>query len=127
MGIVGIAGVALFSAMLILLLRELRGGVAPPVRLAATLVLFGMALSLYAPLVGRIEALFSLSGAGEYAAVILRATGIALICELTASICRDLGEGGVAEGVLLFGRLEILLLALPFLDELLKIAEELLK
>ena len=47
-----------------------------------------------------------------------------LVAELAAGFCRDLGEGSVADGVLLFGKLEILLLALPLIDELLKIIGE---
>ena len=58
---------------------------------------------------------------------VLRALGIALICELTALFCRDLGENTLAEGVQLFGKLEILILSLPLLDKVLEMAKELLQ
>lgn len=122
-----VAGCALLAVMLILVLRELRPGFAPPVRLAATLVLTGAALLLYAPVVLRIHTLMEGSGAAAYATPLLRALGIALICELTASFCRDLGENTVAQGVQLFGKLEILVLALPLVDQILEIAKELLQ
>ncbi|MBQ8357813.1 MAG: stage III sporulation AC/AD family protein [Clostridia bacterium] len=127
MGIVQIAGVALLSVALILCVRELRADLAPPTRLAAALLLFGAALALYAPVLARMQSLFSLSGAADYATPILRAAGIALICEFTASFCRDLGENTVANGVLLFGKLEILVLCVPLVDDVLEIAKELLK
>ena len=127
MSLFSLAGIALLAAMLILLLRELRPAFIPPVRLAATLVLIGAALALYAPVLSRIEALFSQTGAGEYLDTVLRALGIALICELTALFCRDLGENTLAEGVQLFGKLEILVLSLPLLDKVLEIAKELLQ
>lgn len=126
MGIVQVAGVGILSVMLILCVKELRGGFAPPLRLASTLVLVGAALALYLPAVERIRTLFSVSGASEYAAAILRAAGIALICELSASFCRDLGENTVANGILLFGKLEILVLSLPLVDTVLEMARELL-
>ena len=126
MGIVQIAGIALLSVVLILCVRELRASLALPARLSAVLVLTGAALLLYAPVLERIRALFSLSGAADYATPILRATGIALICEFTAGICRDMGEGTVASGVQLFGRIEILVLCLPLVDTVLEIAKELL-
>lgn len=122
-----IAGAALLFAILILLLREWRPTMAPPLRLAATLVLFSAALTLYAPILTRIHTLFSLSEKTDLATPLLRAAGIALIIEFTASFCRDMGENTVAEGVSLFGKLEILLLSLPLLDALIAIAEELLK
>lgn len=127
MGIVQIAGVALLCVALILCLKELRATLAFPARLAATLLLFGAALALYIPVLDRIQVLFALSDAVDFATPILRAAGIALICEITASFCRDLGENTVANGVLLFGKLEILVLSLPLLDDVLEIAKELLK
>ena len=100
MGILSLSGVALLAAMSILLLRELRPSFAAPVRLAASVILLD---------------------------VILRALGIALVCELTASFCRDLGESTLAEGVQLFGKLEILVLSLPLLDKVMEMAKELLR
>jgi len=127
MQIAAIAGAALLAVILILTLRELRATLALPARLAATLLLVGAALALFAPILTRVRALFTLAGEPDYATVILRATGIALICELTATFCRDLGEGTVAEGVLLFGKLEILVLCLPLMDAVLDVAKELLQ
>ena len=127
MGIVQIAGLALLCVELILCLKEMRASLAFPARLAAAILLFGAALALYIPVLERIRALFSLSGAVDFATPILSAAGIALICELTASFCRDLGENTVANGVLLFGKLEILVLCLPLVDDVLEIAKELLK
>ncbi len=127
MGILQVAGIALLAAMLILLLRELRAATAPPVRLVTTLVLFGAALGLYAPVLARLQTLFALGDGGELATAVLRAVGIGLICEFSATFCRDLGENTVAEGVLLFGKLEILVLALPLIDYLIEIVGELLK
>ena len=85
------------------------------------------ALVLYAPVLGRIRTLFTQTGAGEYADIVLRALGIALICELTAVFCRDLGENTLADGVQLFGKLEILVLSLPLVDKVLEMAKELLQ
>ena len=127
MQITAVAGAALLCVILILTLRELRASLALPARLAATLMLVGAALALLAPILLRVRELFVLAGEPEYATVILRATGIALICELTASFCRDLGEGTVAEGVLLFGKLEILVLCLPLMNAVLDVAKELLQ
>ena len=127
MGVLQITGVALLAAMLILCVRELRATMALPIRLAATLLMISASILLYGPVVERLRTLFSLAGAGEYATPILRATGIALICEFAASICRDLGENTLGSGVLLFGKLEILVLCLPLVDAVLEIAKELLK
>ena len=126
MGIWQISGVALLAAISVLLLRELRTGLQVAVRVVAALVLFGAALLLYLPVVERIRSLFSLVEGRELATPILRAVGISLVAELTASVCLEMGERTIADGVLLFGRLEILLLALPMVEELAALAGELL-
>lgn len=127
MSIFSLSGIALLTAMLILMLKELRPAFVAPMRLAATLLLLGAALTLYAPVLSRIQSLFVQTGAQEYMDVVLRALGIALICELSALFCRDLGEQTLALGVQLFGKMEILVLSLPLLDKVLEMAKELLQ
>lgn len=126
MGAVELSGVALLAAMMILLLREWRPTMAVPLRLGVVLLLTVAAVGLFVPVVSRVRALLSLAPEEALTAPILRAAGVALISELTAGFCRDLGENSVAEGVLLFGRLEILVLCLPLVDALIDIAGELL-
>ena len=126
MGVVGTAGVALLSAMLLLLLRELRPATAPPLRLAVSLFFFGGALALLSPALSRLRGLMALSEGEDYAGILLTAVGVALIAELAAGLCRDLGEGSVADGLLFFGRAEILLLSLPLVDQLIDLAREML-
>ena len=126
MGAVELSGVALLSVMMILLLREWRPTMAVPLRLGVVLLLTVAAVGLFEPVVSRVRALLSFAPEGALTAPLLRAAGVALISELSASFCRDLGENSVAEGVLLFGRLEILVLCLPLVDALIDIAGELL-
>ena len=125
MNIVSVAGVAILGAILLLLLRELRPAVAYPTRTAALLVLIGASVALILPIVARIRSLLS-GGETTQTEVILRALGVAMIAELAASFCRDLGEETLAEGVLFFGKAEILFLSLPLLEAVLSLAKELL-
>ncbi len=127
MSVVQLSGCALLSAAVILLLRTLRAELAPLARAAAVIALFGAALALYLPVLNGMRQLFALADGTDLAAPLLRATGIALVTELTATVCRELGENGVSEGVMLFGKLEILVLSLPFISAVLDLAKELLK
>ena len=127
MSLLSLSGIALLAAMLITFLRELRPSFVPFLRLGTTVVLMGAALLLYTPILARVKVLFSQTGAGEYMDTVLRALGIAILCELTAMLCRDLGENSLAQGIQLFGKLEILVLSLPLLDKVLEMAKELLQ
>ena len=46
--------------------------------------------------------------------------------QYVADICRESGESAAASGVETVGKLEILLLSLPLIDEILRVAERLL-
>ena len=90
-------------------------------------VLFGIsALSAAAPLVRYLEELLELNGLTDYATVLLKALGIAVLTQSCADICRECGESAAASGVELAGRVELLLLALPLMGELLESARQLL-
>ncbi len=122
-----IAGVALLAVMLLTLIRELRPSFAPPFRLCASVLLLGAGVALLAPIVTEIRALLTASDAGELGSIVLRALGIAMICELAASFCEDMGEQTIARCVSAFGKWEILVLCIPLVDKVLDLAKELLQ
>lgn len=127
MGVLQVAGVALIACMLLLVLRELRPTLLPPVRLAFTVVLVGAACTMLYPVVAQLKALLAESSDTALVTLLLRALGIAMICELCASFCEDLGEGALARGVELFGKMELLILTLPLLERIVELAKELLQ
>lgn len=122
-----IAGVALLAVMVVVLLRELRPSLVPPLRLCASVILLGAGIALLAPIVEQMRSLLAASEAGELGGIVLRALGIAMICELTASFCEDMGEQTIARCVSTFGKWEILVLCIPLVDKVLDLAKELLQ
>ena len=55
---------------------------------------------------------------GEHTAAMIRATGIAMLSEFGAQLCRDAGESALAGRVELAGRVTLLGIAVPLLAEL---------
>lgn len=121
-----ICGGALLCVVAIAALRQLGRDGALPLQWLGILLLTGAGLALMQPIVAFAGELAAESGVGEMASLLLRALGIALLCQLCADLCRQSGEGSIASGVEMAGRVQILLLALPKLDELLTAAQELL-
>lgn len=122
-----IAGVALLAVIALALLRELRPTLLPSLRLCASVVLLGAGIALLAPIVTQIRALLAASDAGELGGIVMRALGIAMISELAASFCEDMGEQTIARCVSTFGKWEILVLCIPLVDKVLQLAKELLQ
>ncbi len=62
------------------------------------------------------------TGAAEHIKLLLKAAGLAFLTDFTSGICRDAGEGGVAEYVELFGKTELVVLMLPVVGELIDLS-----
>ncbi len=121
-----ICGVGILTAVAALIVKQLRGELALPVRLSGSIVLLGIVLGLMAPICVYLEQLAQSVGLDEYGEVLLKAFGVAMLTQLGAELCRDCGEGTVAGCVELAGRCEILLLSLPLISSVLDTARELL-
>ncbi|MBQ8005470.1 MAG: hypothetical protein IJ303_04070 [Clostridia bacterium] len=110
----------------LLCLKSLRENFAPLLRAAAVLLLFGIAASSLTPFVSFSSEAVAKIGAIEYQKTVFKALGIAYLTHITAQVCRDCGEGGLAQGVETAGKFELLLLALPLIKKIFAVAEEML-
>ena len=52
---------------------------------------------------------------GEYATAMLKIVGVGYAFGICSDICTELGEGGLAGAVTLFGRIEIMTISAPFI------------
>ena len=109
-----------------MIVKQWKNDFLPLLRLALTL-LFGIAaITAASPLVSYLSSLTGQDGVSPYAAILIKALGIAVLTQCCAELCRECGENGAATGVELTGKVEILLLCLPLVNEILSVAEELL-
>lgn len=124
-----IGGIVLISLTAILLLRAYKPEWAVLLRMGAMVVCLGLMLDLMGQAVTYASELTAMTGGvdGEAWEMLLKALGLAFLTEITASICRDSGEGGLATWVETAGRLEILLLSFPLIRRIMDIVVALLK
>lgn len=74
------------------------------------------------PVVGRLSELFEKTGLdGSYFGVIMKAVGICFITGTASDICRDSGEQALAGAAELWGRVSLLVLALPMAESILEL------
>ena len=62
----------------------------------------------------------------EVVEILLKVLGISYLTDFSASLCKDLGENGLAAGAELCGKAEIIILALPLFSRLLDLCIKLL-
>ena len=116
--------VAGITAMAVI--KRWNGDFLPLLRIALLLLLMGAVSTWLAPLVAYLKNLTEASGMNEHATLLFKALGIAWLTQTCADLCRESGEGGAATGVELAGRIQLLLLCLPLLDQILEITKKLL-
>lgn len=58
-------------------------------------------------------------GVQEYLVFMLKVTGVSICADVGSDICVQLGYAGVGKGIVLYGRVSVLLLAMPLVKELL--------
>ena len=108
-------------------IKQWKADFLPLIRIGA-IVLFGSLL------IASTEPLFSLittfgeeAAASHYIKTVLKGLGIVILTQITSDICRDSGESTLAGHIETVGKLELLLLCIPLIEEILATAKRLLE
>ncbi len=108
------------------IIRSWKSDFLPLIRIGS-IVLFGVLLiASTEPLLSLIATLGTGIGSTQYVETILKGIGIVFLTQICADICRDSGEGALAGHIETVGKLELLLLCVPLIEEILATAEKLL-
>ncbi len=120
-----ICGAALICAVCAFLLREFgwRGTVA--FSLIVLAVLAGVLADKLSELVKTAEVFSEYSGVGDVAKEILKITGVSYIFGISSDICSELGERSLSSILTAVGRIEIMLIAMPYFLKIIRYAAEL--
>lgn len=108
------------------ILKQWKADFLPLIRIGVAVLLGTLVITRAAPLFSYLRLLTDHTGMSEHAQLLFKALGLALLTQICADICRECGESGIAGGVELTGKIEILLLCLPLFTEILEIARTLL-
>ncbi len=115
---------AILCTVVGVIIKHLRPEFSPFVRIAGSAAVSLLALSIILPIITFLHSLFDGIYLGEYGSAVIKALGIAALTQICADICRDSGEGSAASGVELIGKLEILLLCIPMIEDILTTVRE---
>ena len=123
MDIVKIAFLAILTALLYALLRQIKPEMAPLVALGgAAIVLIALAENLL-ELSGGVNEMMELAGIEkENVSVLMKALGICVVTQFAADICYDNSCSSMAAAVELAGRIGALVLAMPMLKSVAQLA-----
>lgn len=115
-----IAGFAVCAAVMAMVLRRIRPEAALGLVLAAGAMAALLILPSLAQVIDGVATLAQSGGISDgYITQLLKVGGISLLMDFSAQTCRDAGEDGLAMKVELAGRVMLMTLSLPFMQELL--------
>ena len=119
------AGIGMTGVLLAKLLQRYAPEQALLMTLLLGAVITGCAVTAMMPVLTEIDVLLSSGGLStEQTACITKAVGICCITQLAADLCKDAGESAMASGILLTGKITLILLALPLFSPLKQLLEE---
>ncbi|MGB9792078.1 MAG: stage III sporulation protein AD [Thermacetogeniaceae bacterium] len=127
MEILQIVGLGIIVAVFAVLLRQSRPEMAIFLGLCFSIVVFVLVLGKMGAVFAVFRDLARRASVDEvYLVTLLKIIGIAYITEFGAQICRDAGEGTIANKIELAGKILIIVLALPIFIAILEIILRLL-
>ena len=126
MEILRICGLSLTAFTALLLLRQWKSEIVAPLRIGALVLIMIFLVGRITPLLQFLKELTHATGIQGYATILFEALGVAFLSYCCAAACREGGETGLASILELAGRIEILLLSLPLIQEILTTARTLL-
>ena len=123
-----ICAICVISALVYVIVNNMSGSVSFAVKLCAIVLVGGTVAVMIEPVISRIYELSELGeGIREYADIVVRAVGVAILAHLCADICRDCGENSVASGVIIAAKVEIVILCLPLVEKIISYGTDILE
>ena len=121
-----ICAVAILFASLCVVIKHFRAEFIIPTRVAVTIIICGVVITLIDPIIEYFNNIMGQTLPLEHMKIILKSLAIAFIVQISSEICRDCGENNIAAGIETIGKIEIILLSLPMINNIISMSMELL-
>lgn len=127
MDIVKISAIGMTGAVLSIIIKTYKPEYSIHVVITTVLLLFLIILYKLSSVFSFLESIYSQINYGKiYFPVILKVLGIAYISDFVSQICRDAGEGAIANKIELAGKVLIFYLSLPVMVSVIELINRLL-
>ena len=123
MEIVKACGIVICVVSICVIFNNLKSEYSLFIRLLLTISTGFLSLTVFYPILTFVNNISSGTKIQEYFPILLKALGISLLVQITSDICRDSGEGTIAQRVEMLGKAEIILLCIPLIKEILHLCE----
>lgn len=126
MNIITVCGFAIVSGCLIAIIKNLRPELATLASAVAGILIAVYAVESLLPFISFVREVAANRGVESYFTLMLKALAISFCCKISSELCRDCGDSTLASRVELAGKVGIVLISLPIIQQLFEIAEDML-
>lgn len=127
MNVITVCQIALVGAIFSLLLSAWQPQIGRLAGLAVILLILGLIFHKIMGLLDLVELMKSkLRIDNLYVDILMKMTGISLVCEMTADLCAQTDSGLLAKQIRMFGRVCVLYVGYPLLSQLIEVVDTLL-
>ncbi len=127
MAVFQLVGIAFLTAVAALLLKGTKPELAFAVTIAGSIILLLIALELFSGSISIFQEIASATGIhSALIKAILKMIGIGYLVEFSAGILHDFGQDSLADKLVFCGKILVLVLAIPILESLLALIQDLL-
>ena len=114
---------AVAATILAVTLKRYNPEISMLLAIGAGVIIFVLVLNQIPQALSQINTLLSRAGMPlQYGQVLFKALGICFLCQFSSDACKDAGQSALASKVELAGKLMIVLLALPKLEDIINTA-----
>lgn len=119
-------GIAFLFGIVAFVLRGFGWRGAPIFALIASVTLLGEGIGKLSSLVDSLKLLGGEVGVEDSVRAALKVLGLGYLFGISADVCRDIGELGIAKAVEVVGRVEIIAVVMPYFSDIIKAGVELI-
>ncbi|MGN0550551.1 MAG: stage III sporulation protein AD [Acutalibacteraceae bacterium] len=119
MNILSVCVCAIAAAVLAVAIKRHNPEISMLLTAGGGIIIFIAILSAISPVINKINALAQTAGMSqEYVEILIKSLGICFLCQFSSDACKDAGQTALASKVELAGKLFIVILALPMLEDI---------
>lgn len=124
MEIIKIIGIGLVGAVISVMLRNLKPEFAMMIPVVVTFTVLMCVMPYLVVIVEEIRTIASGAGINsEYIVIILKIIGVSYLAGISAELCKDAGENAVASKIELAGKLIIMFMSMPIINNLIGVVK----
>lgn len=121
-----ICAIGIACAILCVLVKNARSEFVIPSKLAAIIIVFSFVIVLINPIFNFLKSNMASSLPLEHMKILAKSLGIAYMTQISSELCRECGEGNIAFGIESAGKIEIIILSLPLINQIIEISREMI-